>query len=676
MSLLAEIRRRRVLRLAAAYAVVSWVVVQIVTAIEEPLNLPEWFDTTVIVMLGLGFPIALMLSWAYDVTPDGIIKDATKQPALVPIQFDYGKVALGAVLLLGAFLLGNFIKDSPTSTSQPKSELRQFEIGTPSDFEYKKNDSRSISVSPDGQTIVLHAAVDGTDQLFRRRIDAIEVLPIMGTEGASRWFAISPDSKSIAFEDLTDRLIKKVPLSGGIPTPLVDAQRQIRGISWGSDDNIVYEDESYVGLLRVSAAGSPASKFSVPEDGEQHKHASYIPGSDWLVFAIGNRGLSVRNADRIALMSPDGVVQETSLTGSSPRVSQDGYLIYFSGNALWAVAFDLDKFEISGDPSPLVDDILYIWRAHFDISLEGTLVHRRDSAVGNQSIVWVDHQGIEEVTPLAMGRYSMPAISPDGDTISVTEIHANGPDLWTHSLSRGEATQWTFDTIRETMSLWSPDGAYLYFEGGTTGDVFRVDSSSQSDVEQITDAKADWFPTSITPDGRYLIVDEWYGSEADGNNLGVLDLSEDRNFRYLMKSDYRESHARLSPDGTLLAYMSDRSGALEVYVRPYPFVDEQVFRVSVSGNCWSPRWSADGRELYYWDRDDETIYSVQLDTSPALSFAVPVALFNTERYEFGGIPNYDYDRSRNKFLMITHPLFANTADEIVYTENWQSLMAR
>jgi len=675
MSLLAEIKRRRVFRLAAAYAVVSWVIVQIVTAIEEPLNLPEWFDTMVIVMLGLGFPIALMLSWAYDITPDGIVKDGAKQRALAPIQFDYGKVALGAVLLLGAFLLGNFIKDSPTSTSQPKSELRRFEISTPSDFENPRNAGRQIAVAPDGQTIVLQATVNGTSQLFRRRLDSIEVLPIMGTEGAGRGFAISPDSKSIAFVSLTDRLIKKVSLSGGIPTPLVDVGRLISRISWGSDDNIVYTDDSYVGLLRVSAAGSPASKFSVPEDGEQHKHASYIPGSDWLVFAIGNPGFSVRSADRIALMSPDGVVQETSLIGSSPRVSQDGYLIYFSGNALWAVAFDLDKFEISGDPSPLVDDIYYSFGAHFDISREGTLVHMRDSALGNQSVVWVDHRGIEEVTPLTTGRYSFPTISPDGDMISITEVNANGPDLWTHSLSRGEATQWTFDTIRETMPLWSPDGAYLYFEAGATGDVFRVDFSGQNDVEQITDAKASWYPSSITPDGRYLIVDEWNGSEGDGNNLGVLDLSEDRDFRYLMKSDYRESHARLSPDGTLLAYMSDRSGALEVYVRPYPFVDEQSFRVSVSGDCWSPRWSADGRKLYYWDRDDETIYSVQLDTtSPALSFAVPVALFNTERYQFEGITNYDYDRSRNKFLMIKNPL-VNTAVEIVYTENWQSLVA-
>jgi hypothetical protein len=63
MSFFSEIKRRKVFRLAAAYIVIAWVIIQVVTAIEDPLQLPGWFDTAVIVLLGLGFPIA--------VSPDG-----------------------------------------------------------------------------------------------------------------------------------------------------------------------------------------------------------------------------------------------------------------------------------------------------------------------------------------------------------------------------------------------------------------------------------------------------------------------------------------------------------------------------------------------------------------------------------------------------------------------------
>jgi TolB-like protein/tetratricopeptide (TPR) repeat protein len=75
MSLLGEIKRRKVFQVAAVYAVVAWLLVQIVDVVNEPLGLPDWFDTAVIMALAIGFPIALILAWAFDLTPEGIVKD-------------------------------------------------------------------------------------------------------------------------------------------------------------------------------------------------------------------------------------------------------------------------------------------------------------------------------------------------------------------------------------------------------------------------------------------------------------------------------------------------------------------------------------------------------------------------------------------------------------------------
>jgi TolB-like protein len=74
MSFLGEIKRRKVFQVAAVYAVVAWMLVQIVATIETPLSLPDWFDTAIIVLLAVGFPITLVMSWAFDLTTEGVVR--------------------------------------------------------------------------------------------------------------------------------------------------------------------------------------------------------------------------------------------------------------------------------------------------------------------------------------------------------------------------------------------------------------------------------------------------------------------------------------------------------------------------------------------------------------------------------------------------------------------------
>ncbi|MEJ2761813.1 MAG: hypothetical protein P8126_09860, partial [Gammaproteobacteria bacterium] len=70
--LLTELRRRNVFKVAVAYAIVAWLLVQVTVAVENPLHLPPWMDTFVIVLLGIGFPVALILAWAFELTPEGV----------------------------------------------------------------------------------------------------------------------------------------------------------------------------------------------------------------------------------------------------------------------------------------------------------------------------------------------------------------------------------------------------------------------------------------------------------------------------------------------------------------------------------------------------------------------------------------------------------------------------
>lgn len=74
MSFWGEIKRRKVFQVGAVYVVVAWLLIQVVDVINEPLSLPVWFDTVVIVGLAIGFPIALILAWALDITDTGVVR--------------------------------------------------------------------------------------------------------------------------------------------------------------------------------------------------------------------------------------------------------------------------------------------------------------------------------------------------------------------------------------------------------------------------------------------------------------------------------------------------------------------------------------------------------------------------------------------------------------------------
>jgi hypothetical protein len=69
---LAELKRRKVFRVALIYTGVAWLLLQFVDVISQPLGLPDWSVTSVLLLSAVGFPVALVLAWAFDMTPGGI----------------------------------------------------------------------------------------------------------------------------------------------------------------------------------------------------------------------------------------------------------------------------------------------------------------------------------------------------------------------------------------------------------------------------------------------------------------------------------------------------------------------------------------------------------------------------------------------------------------------------
>ena len=130
--------------------------------------------------------------------------------------------------------------------------------------------------------------------------------------------------------------------------------------------------------------------------------------------------------------------------------------------------------------------------------------------------------------------------------------------------------------------------------------------------------------------------------------LGAPPVPGTRDLEPLVRTPFSEAGAEISPDMRYLAYQSNESGPNEIYVRPFPHVNNGRWQVSTGGGL-RPVWSRDGRELFYLDAAN-TLTAVPVQTSgTTLAWANPVRLF---RLDESLLSSYDVSRDGQRFLMI------------------------
>jgi hypothetical protein len=144
-----------------------------------------------------------------------------------------------------------------------------------------------------------------------------------------------------------------------------------------------------------------------------------------------------------------------------------------------------------------------------------------------------------------------------------------------------------------------------------------------------------------SPDGRLLLY-SWI-EDASGNNLWVAPAAAGEGTRVPAASS-NSDRAQFSPDGRWIAYSSQRSGTLEVYVQEFPSGSSKR-TVSTNGGRW-PRWRRDGRELFYISGDG-TLTAVTIQAAGTLEVGLPVPLFRT-----GATRQYDVAPDGQRFLFV------------------------
>ena len=358
--------------------------------------------------------------------------------------------------------------------------------------------------------------------------------------------------------------------------------------------------------------------------------------------------------------------EETSLVrGGLAVYSPTGHILYQrsrAANGVWALPFSAKTLRPLGEPFSVAENGRFP-----SVSEDGTLVYIDSPQPGGWQLVWRDREGRKLATA---GRpqelISLPALSPDGRRVAVVGLENGNQDVWIHDLDRPNKTRLTFDADADVRPTWAPGGDRVAFSSQRQGDwdIFtkRADASggvtplvADSLVGQITDWSADI--VLIRKDDPQMGPDLWFLQQGGGG-------FEAKPF---LRTPFAERAAKASPDGRFVAYVSDESGRNEVYVEEFPARGSKA-QASANGGA-QPRWSRDGKELYYVE--DGTLIAVGVTTSPNLSLGAPLRLFASVglRSVPSHLPNYDVSADRQRFIL-PERLESEVPTVIRVVQNW------
>ena len=514
----------------------------------------------------------------------------------------------------------------------------------PPDHELDTGDGAGpLAISPNGQRVAYVATAGGRTRLYVRNLDAFGAEAIPGTEGAQYPF-FAPDGEWMAF--FADRKLKRVSIRGGSPLIVCDAATVGRGGTWGADGTIVF-DPGASGLMRVPATGGTPQVLSSRDPVMDRKNLS------WPQFLPDGRSLLVTVVDRsfvdasIAVLSIGTGEWHQLGAGNQAQYLPSGHLIYHAAavreGELHAVAFDTGTLTVQGRAVSVVDSVFRAQdqgAAYFAVAQNGTLIFTPGGYA--RTLVRVDRHGRR--SPILDERlgFRFPGLSPDGGRVVVT-IDPRPSQIWVYDLARKTRSALATDTHSLTP-LWTPDGRRIaYASGGPSLDMFWRDADAGSPAERLLEREGPQFPTSWSSDGQLLI---FHDGTPNAYDIWMLPLHGTP--RPVLATPASESGGQLSPNGRWLAYHSNESGRLEVYVRPFPNVNDGKWTISTAGGQ-RPLWSSDGTELFY--AADSAIMRVAVDTSSARFAAAPPELLFTGPFD-PSYTSYAVSKDGASFIMV------------------------
>ena len=546
-------------------------------------------------------------------------------------------IAAGSVLVTAAIVIAAVSSSPPVDSA--RSRYVEFSVEPPPGAEFTPQYVR-VAVSPDGAQIAFTAFGRNRSILLVRPLATSESKAIPATDGARLPFW-SPDSREIGF--FANGRLKTVPVEGGTPFDVCDAEVTLDsrqgGATWSSNDVIVFAGD--IGPLRkVSARGGPVTMVTALQSGDvAHQWPFFLPDDQrFLYFAQRQSGAHEVRVG--SLGSP-----ETRSLGpfESSAIYASGHLLFLRGGRLVARRFDVSALRMHEDQFVIAEPELpgaTGTQAVFSASGSGVLAYL-SRGMRETQLTWLDRNGRPLGTVGQPGRFTNLDLSPDEKRVAVSLRDNGNNDIWIVDLSRnGDRFRLTDDPGQDFDPSWSSDGRWIAFHSTRVGtrSLFKRAIDGREDellfkAETSSVSAPDW-----SPDGSFILApylgDLWQFPTGASEQPSVFSPTA-----------FRELQNELSRDGQWVAFSSDQSGSVEIYIRHYPS-GAGPYKVSLQGGT-APRWRADGKEVYFLS-PDMSMMSARISSGKPTS--IPERLFQTTLSRRDQKP-YVVSKDGQRFLM-------------------------
>jgi Tol biopolymer transport system component len=556
---------------------------------------------------------------------------STPQRASVAVMASPGRAvpawvwAAGVVLALAA---GAAIGRFALTTAQTASTPVRFEIILP-------ERARAV-ISPDGTRL----ALTSSKGLLVRDLDRLEDRLLAGTEAAESPFWVD-DSTTLMYG--AKGKLWRVSVAGGAPTPI----GTLPGGAWDhdaggtliSDGGIVFTNGSSPLMRMPAGGGDPTTLVPVNDAEELHFHnVSGLPDGRGFVFATHRKP----GADTIEVWTGTERRKLARFEGSvlhHPVYSGTGHVLFTRAGTspgLWAVPFSLSTFNTTGQPF-LVDAVA----AEATISRTSRLSYVPAATLPPSRLTWFDREGrqigrLEELRVFDR----VPALSPDGALVAVSERTEDQWDVWTVELKTGARKRLTADGFARNPG-WTPDGKSIIYTSlapNVPPTLKRVAADGSGLLEDIGPGR----DASVTSDGKTV----FYWRDFD---LFHRPLGGGTEVPFLTEAD-ADIAPRPSPDGRFVAYLRMERNTLGTSLFVKPFAGGEA--VGLKTRTRNYRWSSDGHRLFVAD-DDATVMEVDVQTDPRLRIGVPRKLFSLRPLgTSSSYPGFEVSSDGQRFLTV------------------------
>ena len=306
-----------------------------------------------------------------------------------------------------------------------------------------------------------------------------------------------------------------------------------------------------------------------------------------------------------------------------------GYIFFVQDASLFARPFDEKRLEFCGEAVRVLDGIPVSGpgRAPFSVSASGVLAYWPYPAGVPTALHWFGRDGRASLPGGEPdGPYAGFALSPDAQRLVFSRAAKDGgADLWLRDVVEGTEHQLTFDGAAFTPQ-WSPDGARIVFTGpgeNPPPKLFIRNITDTSPASRFVTAQTANFASSWTADGRSIVSVRM--DPASRNDSWVQHVPD--GLRSACPSTRRSTSltGKVSPDNRWIVYMTDESGADEVWVARFPSGDGRR-QVSVGGGT-SPQWGDKSKEILYISGNNQLMAAPFTDGQAGVNVGPPRALF-------------------------------------------------